>query len=154
MTGLASSARPVAMPLLMGKAPITHRTSINNSTKHGVFRRTRPVGGGGSFHDCPYPYTKLPPNPFPFAVMPMYWKYVFFICIYSFWAVVYPFFFWPQDYWVKQCHYEALRRRRERRERLEMDCLGIDEDDVDPQLVIEMERLYVKGRVCTDPHLA
>eukprot|EP01061_Rhynchopus_euleeides_P026451 TRINITY_DN4320_c0_g1_i1.p2 TRINITY_DN4320_c0_g1~~TRINITY_DN4320_c0_g1_i1.p2 ORF type:complete len:152 (+),score=48.08 TRINITY_DN4320_c0_g1_i1:79-534(+) len=135
-----------AMPLLLGKAPTVHRTSYNQTPLPGAFRKTRPVGGGGTYSDCPYPYVKLATNPIPFTVLPWRWVVIQVLALISIAAIPSKFLLMPRDAWTFWSLNEMFRRRRERAERLEMDCLGIDEDDVDPKLVDEMDRLYTKGR--------
>eukprot|EP01064_Diplonema_japonicum_P014235 TRINITY_DN2179_c0_g3_i1.p2 TRINITY_DN2179_c0_g3~~TRINITY_DN2179_c0_g3_i1.p2 ORF type:complete len:163 (+),score=25.85 TRINITY_DN2179_c0_g3_i1:55-489(+) len=138
------------MPLLMGRAPLVHRSGINNAAKFGAFKRTRPIGGGGAYSDCPYPYVKLPYNPVTAMELPWELKSAIVACFFSICILFMPHVAYPRDdffFWAKN---EAFRRRRERKERQEMTYLNIDEDDVDPKLVQEIERLYVKGRKCTN----
>eukprot|EP01060_Flectonema_neradi_P038192 TRINITY_DN7955_c0_g2_i3.p1 TRINITY_DN7955_c0_g2~~TRINITY_DN7955_c0_g2_i3.p1 ORF type:complete len:146 (+),score=9.75 TRINITY_DN7955_c0_g2_i3:62-499(+) len=134
-------------PLLIGRAPVLHRTSVNVSGLHGAFRRTRPVGGGTAT-DMPYPFVKIPHEPEPFHTWPAKVKMttflIFFCCVFF---IGRPFIM-PDDNLFAWAENEFYRRRRERRERQEMEILGIDEHDVDPELVKEVDRLYVKGRNC------
>lgn len=129
------------------RPPLIHRTQ-NFIGGHGVFKRTKPVCGGGTISDYPYPFTKYAhwpgrPQDSPWSVridMMMQWCGIGFIVV--FWTCYCPRY--DVNVW---CRAEALRRRRERRERQEMDILGIDEHDVDPAMVAEIDRLYIKGRV-------
>ena len=134
-------------PLLLGRAPVLHRTSVNAGGNHGAFRRTRPIGGASPV-DAPYPYVKVAYEPEPSSTWAANTKIlvlVYFLC--WLFGIGKPFIM-PDDNVVAWAENEMLRRRRERRERQEMDILGIDEDDVDPKLVRELDQLYVKGRTC------
>eukprot|EP00756_Hemistasia_phaeocysticola_P009027 Hpha_TRINITY_DN14804_c0_g6::TRINITY_DN14804_c0_g6_i1::g.169380::m.169380 len=129
----------------LGRPPPVHRTS-HFIASSGVFRRTMPCGGSAGYHESPFPYTKVPQMPYQFADWTWHEKkqiltLMAIIFLYAiFWAFVGRY---DVTGWARQ---EALRRRRERRERQEMDILGVNEDDVDPKLVEEVDRLYIKGR--------
>eukprot|EP00754_Rhynchopus_humris_P039833 Rhum_TRINITY_DN22924_c0_g1::Rhum_TRINITY_DN22924_c0_g1_i1::g.176498::m.176498 len=139
-----------SMPLLLGKTPVVHRSSYNQLARPGAFRKTRPIGGGGVYNDCPYPYTKAPSALSPLRTFPTQYKKSVLWCFVLLAFMVGRKFATPNDDWVFFAQNEAARRRRERRERHEIDCLGIDEDDVCPKLVAEIDQLYVKGRKCTN----
>ncbi|KAJ9455743.1 hypothetical protein DIPPA_25331 [Diplonema papillatum] len=136
------------LPMLMGRPPITHRTAISTATRHGPFKRTRPAASGGAYSDCPYPFVKLPHDPEPIRKMPFHYKMQYFLIIFGLFGATWVVILHPRDDYIYWARNESLRRRRERRERQEMYYLGIDENDVDPDLVREIDRLYVKGRDC------
>ena len=117
VVGRNSLLGKASMPLLLGKTPVVHRSSYNQLSRPGAFRKTRPIGGGGVYNDCPYPYTKAPSAMSPLRVFPTQYKKYLYGCFIVLCYMIGVKFASPNDDWVFFAQYEAARRRRERRER-------------------------------------